>query len=76
MAITKEMKDALKADGEKLKQLTGDDHGPDFYFDDDEMSEEEERAREAEMNCSMTSDGLCMQAGSEYCEFECPFNGH
>lgn len=31
--MDKEMMDALKADGEKLRQLTGEDHGPEFLFD-------------------------------------------
>jgi hypothetical protein len=30
MMFTKEMMDALEADGEKLRQLTGEDHGPLF----------------------------------------------
>lgn len=30
MAFDKEMQHALEADGEKLRQLTGEDHGPDF----------------------------------------------
>ena len=28
---------------------------------------------EAMMNCSKGPDGYCEQAGSEYCELECPF---
>lgn len=40
-------------------------YGPDDY-EDDEMAE-------AEMNCSMMADGQCGLAGSEYCDFECPF---
>ncbi len=31
MAFSKEMQKALKADGEKLRQLTGVDHGPEFW---------------------------------------------
>lgn len=27
----REMREALKADGEKLRQLTGQDHGPEFF---------------------------------------------
>ena len=30
MSISKEMQKALEADGEKLRQLTGEDHGPEF----------------------------------------------
>lgn len=33
------------------------------------FSEEEE----AELNCSMGPDGQCGQAGSEYCDLECPY---
>lgn len=32
--FTKEMQDALNADGEKLRQLTGEDHGPEFIDGD------------------------------------------
>jgi len=31
--MDKEMQLALEADGEKLRQLTGEDHGPEFLFD-------------------------------------------
>jgi hypothetical protein len=30
MTISREMQRALEADGEKLRQLTGEDHGPEF----------------------------------------------
>lgn len=40
---------------------------------EDEMSPEEQEALEDELMCSMTPDGGCMAAGSEYCEFECPY---
>jgi hypothetical protein len=38
MAFDKEMQKALEADGEKLRQLTGEDHGPEFddYSDGEE----------------------------------------
>lgn len=32
MAFSKEMQKALEADGEDLRQLTGEDHGP-YFFD-------------------------------------------
>jgi hypothetical protein len=35
MSFDKAMQKALEADGEKLRQLTGEDHGPDFLQDDD-----------------------------------------
>jgi hypothetical protein len=36
------------------------DDGPDEYDPADE--------------CGMTADGYCMLAGSEWCDFECPFS--
>ena len=33
MTMDKEMMDALRADAEKLGQLTGEDHTPEFLFD-------------------------------------------
>jgi hypothetical protein len=27
----------------------------------------------AELSCSRGADGYCGQAGSEYCDFECPY---
>ena len=45
---------------------------PDFY-DDEPFDEEEDYWNEAEMNCHMRADGQCGAAGSEYCDFECPF---
>lgn len=36
--------------------------------------EEEREDLEAEMNCGRGADGMCDQAGSEYCDLECPFN--
>lgn len=34
MTIDREMQRALEADGEKLRQITGDDHGPYFVTDE------------------------------------------
>jgi hypothetical protein len=54
-----------------------DDTGTSFAdydeMDDDGMDEEEEFWADAEMNCHMHRDGQCGAAGSEYCDFECPF---
>lgn len=47
-----------------------DDHNDSF---DDEIDEDQMEMLEAEMNCSMGPDGQCGQAGSEYCDLECPF---
>lgn len=33
MTVDREMMRALEADGEKLRQLTGEDHGPQFFDD-------------------------------------------
>lgn len=39
-------------------------------FDDQERDSYEEALDE----CGMTRDGLCMYAGTEHCDFECPFH--
>ena len=44
-----------------------------FASQDDGMDEEEEFWAEAELLCHMHADGQCGAAGSEYCDFECPF---
>lgn len=49
------------------------EYEPTNYDDDEPLDEEEEFWAEAEMNCHMHQDGQCGAAGSEYCEFECPF---
>lgn len=36
-------------------------------MDDDDLAE-------AEMNCGMGPDGFCTLAGTEQCDFECPFS--
>lgn len=36
--------------------------------------EEDREDLDAEMNCGRGADGYCDQAGSEYCDLECPFN--
>ena len=40
-------------------------------FDGDIFEHDDEAWAEA--SCSLMPDGSCGQAGSEYCEFECPF---
>lgn len=68
----KAMLDALRADGEKLAQLTGEDHGP--HFPDAGQSMEEAAAN----NFGLTADDLdddedCPNCGGEgvvYCCFE------
>lgn len=34
-------------------------------FDDDEFDDDE---------CGMTSDGTCLLAGSEFCDWDCPYS--
>jgi len=43
----------------------------DQFFDDDYDDDPEDDGFE---DCGMTDEGLCMYAGSEWCDFECPFN--
>lgn len=42
----------------------------DHIFQDDDTDDEEDDW--SEMMCSMGPDGQCGQAGSEWCDFECP----
>lgn len=50
-----------------------DDEEPDDDRDDydDDLPDEFE---EAMQNCGMLADGTCMKAGSEECDWECPFS--
>lgn len=45
----------------------------DMERDGDDMDKEEQFWATAVMNCHRHADGMCGAAGSEYCEFECPF---
>lgn len=45
-------------------------------FDDERQQDLEDEFEDAMMNCGMMRDGTCSMAGSEECEFECPFNAH
>lgn len=42
-------------------------------FDDFCESAEDDEFEAATLNCSLDQHGHCGQAGSEHCEFECPF---
>ena len=42
-----------------------------WLYDDDEFDELEER--DLADDCMLMDDGQCMAAGSEWCEFECPY---
>lgn len=46
-------------------------HEDEPYCDMDEFED-----YEPDFDCSMDSDGNCGAAGSEDCEFECPYNKH
>jgi hypothetical protein len=47
--MDKKMQRALEADGEKLRALTGEDHGPMFMEDDYSEFIDEEQARQRQM---------------------------
>lgn len=47
--------------------MTG--HPPEHPWDDDDPDEDDE----FEFDCHMYPDGNCGAAGSEDCEFECPY---
>lgn len=64
----KSMMDALRADAEKLSQLTGEDHSIEF-FDFEEDFEEDDDGWD---DCALRADGQCGMAGTEWCDFECP----
>lgn len=42
-------------------------------FEDERVDNFEDELEEALMNCGRMRDGTCSWAGSEECEFECPF---
>lgn len=46
--------------------------GPEFEYDEIDDGDDDEDGW-AEMMCHLHPDGQCGAAGSEYCEFECPF---
>lgn len=45
----------------------------DPYDCDDEDDYEPDPLEEAEQDCGLGDDGQCALAGSEHCDFECPF---
>jgi hypothetical protein len=42
-------------------------------FDDDAQPDEDFDDGEPPFDCGMTSDGYCTKAGSEECDWECPY---
>lgn len=68
MAFTQEMRRALEADGEKLRQLTGEDHGPEFLLTCPECEgegswEEPEPLPDDPFRCKVIYCGGCDGAG-------------
>lgn len=69
----KAMRDALRADGEKLAQLTGEDHGP--HFPDAGQSMDEAAADNFGLTASdLDDDDGCPNCGGEGFVFDC-FDG-
>lgn len=48
--------------------------GFDDYEDYDGEDNWDDPLAEAEMNCGLMRDGYCTMAGSEYCDWDCPFS--
>ena len=52
-------------------------YGGDFDYDDDFDGEEFDELDEAIEECGIIpGDGGCQLAGTEHCDFECPFRDH
>jgi len=49
----------------------GDEDDADDMYDNEEW---DDPLAEAEMNCGLMRDGYCSMAGSEYCDWDCPFS--
>ncbi|MGE0133279.1 MAG: hypothetical protein AB7U82_34815 [Blastocatellales bacterium] len=45
----------------------------DDFWDDAEYDDEEDELELAMQECGQTRDGGCLLAGTEYCDFDCPF---
>lgn len=51
------------------------DELPDEYdLSEDYGSDEEDEFEQAMQDCGKTDEGFCTMAGSEYCDFRCPFS--
>jgi hypothetical protein len=62
-----------KENGSVEDEFTDDDS--DWSYDDSiDDDDERDEVEDAMDNCGQMADGLCMYAGSEQCEFECPFS--
>lgn len=47
-----------------------DDH---LYQDDDDYDPDEDRQAWLEAECGLMNDGQCLMAGTEHCDFTCPW---
>jgi len=61
------LSDAESANGGKICDICAYDN------DDHCIEDDQDEMAEAEMNCGMGKDGQCSQAGTEYCDWNCPF---
>jgi hypothetical protein len=43
--------------------------------DDDEQDDDGDEDEVWDFDCGMTEGGLCLRAGSEDCDWECPYRG-
>jgi hypothetical protein len=46
---------------------------PDWCTDEDDFGEDEQEFLQSLDECGLQDDGLCLDAGTEYCDFECPY---
>jgi len=61
------LSDAESANGGKICDTCAYDNG------DHCIEEDQDDVAEAEMDCGLGHDGQCSQAGTEHCDFVCPF---
>lgn len=47
------------------------DYGPDDFDDIDDFEDEEE---DAYVDCALMPNGQCLKAGSEECDWDCPYS--
>lgn len=64
--------------GDDIRWILDDDDddawGDQYGDEESEYLREERRMEEAMEECGKTRDGYCMLAGTEHCDFECPFS--
>lgn len=46
-----------------------------FLPDDERFDDDDDYDPDALAECGLAPDGFCGMAGTEFCEFECPFRG-